>query len=115
LVYCTNCGEKIADEANFCPRCGTKTLKGRAANVAYPSDELREAFYRVGTELDRAFKLAAHETQAAIQRATGGAQQKANQQGPVACPKCGVKNAYGSVFCCNCGSRMALTEESNGQ
>ena len=59
LINCSNCGEKIADDANFCPKCGTKTAKGRAANAVYPSDELREAFYSVGTELEKAFNIAA--------------------------------------------------------
>ncbi|MCX6644569.1 MAG: zinc ribbon domain-containing protein, partial [Candidatus Bathyarchaeota archaeon] len=61
MVYCSNCGEKIADDANFCPKCGTKTDKGKTANAAYPSDELRDAFYKVGIELERAFTIAARE------------------------------------------------------
>jgi len=29
-----------------------KTLKGKASNATYPSDELRDAFYNVGVELE---------------------------------------------------------------
>ena len=70
MVYCSNCGEKIPDDAYFCPKCGTKTPKGKASNVTYPSDELRDAFYKVGIELERAFTMAAHETHQAIKKAS---------------------------------------------
>jgi len=48
LVFCSNCGSKIDDEAYFCPKCGTKTIKGKAAKANYPEDELREALYQAG-------------------------------------------------------------------
>jgi rRNA maturation endonuclease Nob1 len=114
LPYCSNCGEKIADDSNFCPKCGAKTLKGRAAKVVYPSDELRDAFYKVGLELERAFNIAARETHAAIQKAAANMQGKPVQQEPVVCSSCSTKNAYGSIFCNNCGTRIAPTEESHG-
>ena len=63
MVYCSNCGEKIDDDAYFCPKCGTKTPKGKASKATYPSDELRDAFYQVGIELEKAFTMAAKETQ----------------------------------------------------
>jgi ribosomal protein L40E len=116
MVYCSKCGEKIPDDAYFCPKCGTKTLQGKAANAAYPSDELRDAFYKVGIELERAFNIAARETHAAIKRASESMQQKsaAAQQETVACPSCGIKNPYGSIFCNNCGTRIAPIEEPHG-
>jgi uncharacterized membrane protein YvbJ len=109
LVYCSKCGEKISDDAYFCPKCGTKTEKGKAANVAYPSDELRDAFYKVGIELERAFNIAARETHAAVQRAGENMKQKS-----VVCPNCKAKNPYGSIFCHSCGTRIAPIEESHG-
>jgi uncharacterized membrane protein YvbJ len=116
MVYCSNCGEKIPDDALFCPKCGTKTPKGKAQNVAYPSDELREAFYKVGTELERAFTLAAHETHQAFKKASDNFQQKntSNTQGTVACSSCGTKNVSGAVFCADCGAKVASTEEPKG-
>jgi len=110
LTYCTNCGEKIVDDANFCPKCGVKTVKGRAAKVVYPSDELRDAFYSVGAELERAFNTAARETHSAIQKAKESWQQKPARQENVACPKCGTKNPSGAVFCVSCGTRIAPIE-----
>ena len=112
MVYCSNCGAKIDDETFFCPKCGTKTLKGKEANVSYPSDEIRDAFYRVGIELEKAFTIAARETHAAIKRATEDKQQKpasatTAQEGTVSCPKCGTKNFSDSIFCNNCGTKIA--------
>jgi hypothetical protein len=118
LVYCSNCGSKIDDEAYFCPACGTKTLKGKAAKAAYPADEFRDAFYNIGIELERAFNIAAHETHEAFKRARDNVQQKtaapASPNQTVVCPKCDTKNSADSIFCNNCGNKLASTEESQG-
>jgi uncharacterized membrane protein YvbJ len=105
MVYCSNCGEKIADDAYFCPKCGIKTLKGKEANVTYPADELRDAFYKVGIELERAFSIAARETNSAIKKASANIQQKPAAQ-EITCPNCGTKNASGSIFCRSCGTKL---------
>jgi uncharacterized OB-fold protein len=118
MVYCSNCGAAVADDANFCPKCGTKTPAGKAAKVAYPSDELRDVFYQVGTELEKAFNLAAKETHAALKKASENFQQKTAQPSQAAngatvpCPNCGAKNVSGAVFCYSCGKRIAA--ESSG-
>src|SRR5208283_314845 len=113
LAYCSNCGEKIADDANFCPKCGIKTAKGRTANVVYPSDELRDAFYSVGIELERAFNIVARETHSAIQKAKENWNQKPpTRQETVACTNCNTKNPSGSVFCNSCGTKIAPAEKS---
>ena len=115
MVYCSNCGEKIPDDAYFCPKCGTKTPKGKASNVTYPSDELRDAFYKVGIELERAFTIAAHETHQAIKRASENIQQKpaSNAQANVICTSCGTNNVSGAVFCNSCGKKISSAEESS--
>jgi len=107
LAYCSNCGEKTSNDANFCPKCGAKTEKGKAAKVTYPSDELRDAFYNVGIELERAFTIAARETHAAIKRASENMQQKSAGRGSIVCPMCGTKNTEGSFFCHKCGAEIA--------
>lgn len=116
MVYCSNCGEKIDDNAFFCPKCGTKTQVGKAANASYPADELRDAFYKVGVELERAFSMAARETQAAFRKASENLQQKtsSNDQGSVVCGSCGANNVSGDVFCRSCGTKVASTEGSSG-
>ncbi len=114
MVYCSHCGSQIAEDAYFCPRCGTKTPTGKTAKVAYPTDELQDAFYRVGTELERAFTIAAHETHAALKRASDNLQQKTSAQPTshatpdtsVTCPHCGAKNIPGAIFCNSCGKSI---------
>jgi ribosomal protein L40E len=113
-MYCSNCGAKIADDAYFCPKCGKKTQVGKAAKATYPSDELQDAFYQVGIELERAFTLAARETHQAILKARDNLQQKQAQRATVACSKCNAKNPVGSVFCYSCGARLAPIEQSQG-
>jgi ribosomal protein L40E len=114
MVYCSNCGAKIDDESYFCSKCGTKTEKGKAAKALYPADELRDAFYQVGIELERAFNMAARETHSAIQRARENWQQKPPQQQAVTCSKCTTQNPNGSVFCHSCGTRLVPDEKSQG-
>jgi hypothetical protein len=114
LVYCSNCGAQIADDVYFCPKCGTKTEKGKEAKAVYPADQLRDAFYQVGIEVEKAFNIAAHETQSAFQKARENWQQKPPQPQTVTCSKCTTENPNGSVFCHSCGTRMAPNEESHG-
>lgn len=114
LAKCSKCGETIADEANFCPKCGLKTAKGRTSNAVYPSDELRDAFYSVGVELEKAFNIAARETHSAIQKAKENLQQKPAPAETVTCTKCNAKNPSGSVFCNRCGVRITPIDESHG-
>lgn len=113
MIYCSVCGQKLEDDANFCPKCGTKTPKGRASKALYPSDQLSDAFYSVGLELEKAFNLAAKETHAAIQKARENL-LRPGEQPTVVCPKCGSKNPSGSIFCNNCGSKITPIEEPHG-
>ncbi|MGE5533044.1 MAG: zinc-ribbon domain-containing protein [Ignavibacteria bacterium] len=117
MAYCSNCGSKIDDEAYFCPKCGTKTPKGKAAKAAYPADEIRDAFYQVGIELEKAFTIAARETHSAFKKVSEdlqGKQSASKSQDSVTCPKCGAKNATSSIFCYNCGSKITPDEEPRG-
>jgi len=111
MVYCSICGTQIVQDAYFCSKCGTKTQIGKAAKVSYPSGELQDAFYRVGTELERAFTMAAHETHAALKKASENIQQKSaatqNIQGnTVVCPHCEAKNLSSTIFCSSCGKHL---------
>jgi len=119
MVYCSNCGTKIDDEAYFCFKCGTKTQAGKTAKAMYPSDELRDAFYQVGLELEKAFTMAARETRSAFKKVSENMQQKtstsSNSQGPVVCSSCGTKNVSGAVFCNSCGTKITSAEGSSGK
>jgi uncharacterized membrane protein YvbJ len=114
MVYCSNCGSQLAEDAYFCPKCGTRTDRGKAAKAAYPADELRDAFYQAGAEIERAFTIAAKETRKAILKARDNLQQKTASPEPIVCPKCSIRNSSGSIFCHNCGIRITPIEESSG-
>ena len=105
MAYCSNCGEKLPKDALFCPNCGVKTLKGSETNVAAPSDEMREAFSKMGIELEKAFNIAAKEIHAAFQTARENIQKSGNKE-PVACANCGEKNPGDAVYCFKCGKKL---------
>lgn len=107
MAYCSNCGEKIAEDAFFCPKCGVKTMKGAEANAKYPADEMREAFARMGVELEKAFSTAAVEIHAAFKKAAAEMKTKPAEQEAMACQSCGAKNQSGAVFCRNCGNKLS--------
>ncbi len=109
MVYCSNCGAKIDDETYFCPKCGVRTPQGKAAHATYPTDELKDAFYQVGVELEKAFTIAAQEMHTAFKKVREDMQQKSanyDAQKMINCSKCGTKNPPDSVFCSNCGAKL---------
>ena len=78
MIYCTRCGEQLAENANFCSRCGVRTQKGRETNVPFPVENLREALSQAGKEVEKAFQTAGKELERAfktveeeIKKATG--------------------------------------------
>jgi len=36
MVYCSNCGEEIPEDAHFCHKCGHRTEKGSEEGAHYP-------------------------------------------------------------------------------
>jgi len=104
-MYCSNCGEKLSEDALFCPKCGTKTLKGAEENVPNPKDELKEAFAKMGQELDKAFSIAAREINAAFQTASENIQKSIKKE-KIVCSSCGEKNPSNAVFCYQCGNKL---------
>ena len=105
MLYCSNCGEKLSEDALFCPKCGTKTAKGVESNVPGPSDELKAAFAKMSVELEKAFSVAAKEINAAFQTASENIQKSLHKE-QVTCTSCGEKNSNDAVFCSNCGKRL---------
>ena len=105
MAYCHNCGEKLPENALFCPKCGTKTAMGAASNAASPSDEMREAFVKISQEMEKAFNIAAKEVQEAFQTARNNVQRSINKE-PIICPNCGEKNAPSAAYCFKCGKAL---------
>jgi ribosomal protein L40E len=109
MSYCSNCGNKLSEDAFFCSKCGTKTPKGAQANVKYPSDELRDAFNNAGLELEKAFTIAAREIQNAFKKARDNINQETPKQNMVVCKNCGTENSPNAIFCRNCGNKLSTT------
>jgi len=105
MAYCSNCGEKLPEDALFCPKCGTRTAKGVKAKAASPSDEMKEAFNRMSQEMEKAFNIAAKEMQAAFQTARRNIQKTLYKEA-VVCPNCGAKNLGNAVYCFKCGKKL---------
>jgi uncharacterized membrane protein YvbJ len=105
MAYCSNCGEKLSEDALFCPKCGTKTKKGVQTKVSASSEEFRETINKMGQELEKAFTVAAKEIQEAFQTARENIQKSLYKE-PISCPNCGEKNPNDAVFCFKCGTKI---------
>lgn len=105
MAYCSNCGEKLPETALFCPKCGTKTMKGVKTNVPGPSDELKTAFAKISRELEKAFSVAAKEINTAFQTASKSIQNSLRNE-QVVCSSCDEKNPSNAVFCYKCGKKI---------
>jgi uncharacterized membrane protein YvbJ len=105
MAYCLNCGEKLSKDDLFCPKCGTKIIKGVETAAPTISDDLEKAFTKMSQELEKTFAVAAKEINAAFRTANENL-KKSLQKELVACPSCGEKNPSDSIFCYNCGKRI---------
>ncbi len=69
MVYCSNCGQKLEENYNFCPKCGTKTGVGIAAGAYDPWEGVRDGWSKAMEEMDKAFTKASEETRKAFEGA----------------------------------------------
>jgi ribosomal protein L40E len=105
MVFCLKCGEKLPEDAYFCPKCGFRTKKGVEAGIAAPMEDVREAFARMEKELERAFATATKEVQKAFKTVTEDPREKGFAR-QIVCTSCGEKNPSGASFCYKCGNKI---------
>lgn len=105
MGFCSKCGKKLSEDANFCPSCGARTKRGEEAGASIPADELRETFNKVGQEMEKAFSTAAKEMQRAFKTARENIQRTSGKEA-VLCANCGGTNVTGASFCYKCGKKL---------
>lgn len=112
MVYCSHCGEKIADGAYFCPKCGTRTLAGMQAGAEASSDEMRETLVRLGREMEKAFNIAAKNVAEAFDTARRNIQKSVGKE-VIVCLDCGEKSSGNAVYCSKCGKQLQPKEAAS--
>jgi uncharacterized membrane protein YvbJ len=105
MVFCSNCGKELPEDAYFCPRCGVKTRTGVKAGVSTPWENMKDAFSKMGKEIEKAFSIAGTEMEKAFKKAKDEI-TKATGQEPIACLHCGAKNLADARFCYKCGKEL---------
>lgn len=103
--FCSDCGKKIPEDANFCANCGARTKKGEKAGLSTPEEEMKEAFAKMAQEMEKAFTTAAKEIQKAFKTAKENVRQS-TEKGTLVCSSCGQENPTGSSFCYKCGKKL---------
>jgi len=105
MTFCSKCGEKLPENANFCPKCGARTQKGVEAGVYPPFEEMRDVLSKMGNEMEKAFSTAAREMEKAFRAAEGNIRRSTGTEA-IICSKCGQKVSHYSVYCSKCGKKL---------
>lgn len=105
MVFCTHCGEKLSEDANFCAICGYRTKHGIDAGVAVPAEDWREAFQKAGLEVEKAFQIAGKEVQKAFKNIKDDVKEPKSSRNVRVCKSCGGKNPIDASFCTKCGAK----------
>jgi len=98
MSYCPNCGTKLAENADACPKCGL--TKQRVAQDL--GEMIRHAVKTALIGIGSAFKTAGEE----IERSLGEREHKLSRSKGPFCPKCGRRNPKGARFCYACGREI---------
>jgi len=105
MIYCSSCGKQVPEDAYFCPNCGVRTKKGAESGVSSALDDMREAFSKMGQELEKAFETAAKEIREGFRTARENI-RKSTYTETVVCTSCGVANPSNAGYCYKCGKEL---------
>ena len=72
MPFCTYCGNRIPDDANFCPSCGRQVSSVQRSTAVYnPQKEIREAVHAGERALDSLYAAQAELNKAMSWQCTG--------------------------------------------
>lgn len=131
MVYCSNCGREVGEEANFCPKCGARTPKGFEIGVEpHWKEEVDKALQVAAKNIEEGIKKAREYVKEAVRdlspeleqareklrevaedvgeelRSAGKEIRRRTSIAPVYCPECGEKNTGYAKFCTKCGQKI---------
>ena len=109
IVFCSNCGEAIPEDVNFCQKCGVQTMKGAEEKVPIPRQrnwekEFESAIETIGEEMEKAFSIAGSELKKALHRTKE--KLNATEKKGLICTKCGETNRNDTNYCYKCGTKL---------
>ena len=106
MAFCSRCGKELPEEANFCLKCGVKTVKGDTTGAQDPWEDLKVGLSRIGEEIDKAFTVAGREMEKAFKMARDEIREATSPE-TITCSHCGRRNIADSHFCYNCGRKLS--------
>lgn len=131
MVYCSNCGTEISDDASFCQKCGARTPIGiesgvephwrvevenaLQASVKYIEEGVKKAIgyiqegvRELGPELEQVREGLKEVVEDLGEELRGASEaiKKRTKMAPVICPECGEKNPGNAKFCTKCGKKI---------
>ena len=104
-MFCSNCGKELPEDAFFCPKCGIRTSKGVEAGISPPREDLKDAFARMGEEIEKASSIAGREIKKAFKTAREEIRHAISRE-PIVCSHCGEQNFADARFCYKCGKKL---------
>ncbi len=116
MIYCASCGKQIDDEANFCPKCGTRTAKAVKDGVTIPFSEtqvkvdIERALAQASKAIDEGVKIAQialHDVAIRVDEEVRMARGKSREQSvSLYCIACGSENNQTAKYCMKCGKEL---------
>ena len=115
MTYCSNCGNELAPDSNFCPKCGVRTEKGVKEGVSIPwandpqwRQEMDVALQKASRAIDDGVKIVQdtfREVAGEVEKSVYAARESV-KPGPVFCKNCGQENTKYARFCTKCGKPL---------
>ncbi len=102
MTSCEKCKGQLDEDALFCPKCGTRTPKGKREEAESPWED---TLAQVREQIDKAISSAMDEIHKGLQTAREEI-NKATSGKTVKCPHCGEMSSTDATFCWDCGKKL---------